>query len=41
MTDLAPIGIPVYNRINHTKMMITSLLNNKLASDTEVYFFLR
>ena len=39
MTDLAPIGIPVYNRINHTKMMITSLLNNKLASDTEVYFF--
>ncbi len=36
---LAPLGIPVYNRLDHTKKMINSLLQNELASMTEVYFF--
>ncbi len=38
-TDLAPIGIPVFNRIEHTKLLFNSLLQNELVEESEIYIF--
>ena len=38
-SDLAPIGIPVFNRIEHTKILFNSLLQNELVSKTDIYIF--
>ena len=37
--DLAPIVVTVFNRSEHTKKMVNSLLNNNLADRSEIYFF--
>lgn len=37
--NLAPIVVTVFNRVEHTKKMINSLLNNKLADKSEIYIF--
>jgi hypothetical protein len=39
MTDLAPIALFVYNRIEHTKQTIESLKRNNLAKESELYIF--
>ncbi|WP_240516468.1 hypothetical protein [Brachyspira sp. G79] len=36
---LAPVGLVVYNRIEHTKRVIEALKKNTLASDTDLYIF--
>ena len=37
--DLAPVGLVVYNRLEHTKKTIEALKKNTLASDTDLYIF--
>ena len=37
--NLAPIGITVYNRLDHTKRLFNSLLSNELAENSEIYIF--
>jgi len=39
MKQLAPIVLFAYNRPNHLKKTIESLLKNKLAKESEIYFF--
>ena len=39
MTNLSPVGICTYTRINHLKMTIEALKENTLAKQTEVYIF--
>ena len=39
MKDLAPIAVFVYNRPKHTAQMLKSLLQNKILSESEIYFF--
>lgn len=36
---LAPVVLFVYNRLDHTKLTIESLLKNELASETELFIF--
>jgi len=36
---LAPIGIPVYSRLDHLRQTISALQGNDLASDSELYLF--
>ena len=36
---LVPVGLVVYNRIEHTKRVIEALKKNTLASDTDLYIF--
>lgn len=38
-SELAPIGITVYNRIEHTKIIFESLLKNELVEESEIYIF--
>ena len=37
--NLAPVGLVVYNRIEHTKRVIEALKKNTLASETDLYIF--
>ncbi|WP_297249196.1 glycosyltransferase [uncultured Brachyspira sp.] len=37
--NLAPVGLVVYNRIEHTKRVIEALKKNTLAIDTDLYIF--
>lgn len=39
LSSLAPVGLVVYNRKNHTQKTIESLKNNTLASETDLYIF--
>jgi len=40
MSELAPIAIFCYNRLNHLKLTIASLKNNHLANKSSIYIFL-
>ena len=37
--NLAPVGLVVYNRLEHTKRVIEALKKNTLASETDLYIF--
>jgi len=37
--NLAPIGMSVYTRIEHFKLSIAALQNNRLASESELYIY--
>ena len=39
MSDLAPIILFVYNRLDHTIKTITELQKNKLANESELFIF--
>ena len=39
LRSLAPVGLVVYNRKNHTQKTIESLKKNTLASETDLYIF--
>ena len=39
MTDLAPIGVITYSRINHLKQTIGALQKNTLSKESEIYIF--
>jgi len=38
-TDFSPVAIFTYNRLDHIKLTVESLLENKGADQTEVFFF--
>jgi hypothetical protein len=37
--NLAPVALFVYNRISHTQLAVSALLNNQEACDTDLYIF--
>ena len=39
MSDLAPIVLFVYNRVNHTKRTIEALKRNELANQSEIFIY--
>jgi hypothetical protein len=39
MRELAPIGVSAYSRINHLRQTISSLQQNNLAKESELYIF--